>query len=291
MISAKWARSFPNSANNFDLLLTNPESLDFERLKELLAGIRAEKHRGNIRLTSRAAQEFQRWFDDPVTPLKSEAYVLLSNWFLTESGDRTSIVASRCENLWDALFPCRPAGRLSSPAPGRNHLMLPAEFGRLWRRIVYAQGGELPRGDDDPQESLARMKTRVGDASDFHSYVWLLVPEVGRFDRFLQRREKLVNVRCKMIGCPELDVDAVLEVGVFFDLLPRGPGCVVRGQSIRVRNTQRGEQTDPCHRHQRPADFLLLCPVPRLDNRAVTPEAKRLAFTISGHTRRTSDRQ
>jgi hypothetical protein len=164
MISAKWARSFPNSANNFDLLLTNPEILDFEGLKELLAGIRAEKHRGSIRLTSRAAQEFQRWFDDPATPLKSEAYVLLSNWFLTESGDRKSMVASRCENLWDALFPCRPAGRLSSPAPGHNHLMLPAEFGRLWPRIVYAQGGESPGGDDDPQESLARTKTQVNDA-------------------------------------------------------------------------------------------------------------------------------
>jgi hypothetical protein len=162
--SSKWARCLINSPTNFDLILTNPESLDFENLRQLLAGVRGEQHRGSIKLTSRATQEFQRWFDDPATPLKSEAYVLLSNWFLTDSGDRKSMVATRCLFLWDALFPCRPADRLSSPAPGRNHVMLPAEFVRFWRRLVQAQGGELPGGDSHPQESPAGIITPVSDA-------------------------------------------------------------------------------------------------------------------------------
>jgi hypothetical protein len=134
-----WARTFPNSANNFDLTLPDPKALNAGQMKALLGFIEEECHRG-LTLSSRACQEFRRWFDQPDTPLKSEAYVLLSNWFMTQSGDRHSTVASRCEDLWDSLFPCRPIDRLSSPMPGRNHLMLPAEFDSFWRRVLKAQG-------------------------------------------------------------------------------------------------------------------------------------------------------
>jgi hypothetical protein len=158
----RWERRFPNSALNFDLCLTNPEALDFGLTRELLRGILAGRHRG-LTLSSRAVQEFQRWFDLPDTPLKSDAYVLLSNWFLTQSGDRQSMVANLCEKLWDVLFPCRPVSRLSSPEPGRNHVMIPAEFERFWRRMVDAQGGSAPGAAGAAPVSNAEAKIRLGD--------------------------------------------------------------------------------------------------------------------------------
>ena len=76
----RWRRSFPNSANNFDLSLVDSLAPEADRLRELLGRILAEKHRGSITLASHAALEFQRWFEHPDTPLKSPAYVSLSNW-------------------------------------------------------------------------------------------------------------------------------------------------------------------------------------------------------------------
>jgi hypothetical protein len=136
----RWSRKLSGSANNFDLLLETHVGLDAVLMNKLLDDIVREKHRG-LTLSSRAAQELRRWFEHPNTPLKSHAYVLLSNWFMTQSGDRHSMVASRCEQLWDALFPVRPVDRLSSPEPGRNHLVVRAEFDRFWDLIIEAQGG------------------------------------------------------------------------------------------------------------------------------------------------------
>ncbi len=144
-----WNRRFANSNNNFDLQLEYPSQLRRDELQRLLNEILKENHRG-LTLSSRAATEFQRWLDNPLTPLKSSAYVLLSNWFLTQGGDRNSLVASRCEALWDALFPCRPLERLSSPKPGRNHIMIPAEFESFWTRVLEAQSGG-PRGSSEQQ--------------------------------------------------------------------------------------------------------------------------------------------
>jgi predicted RNase H-like HicB family nuclease len=132
-----WRRKAPDSANNFDLVLVNPADLDAERMKRLLAEILRERHR--VFLSGRASEELERWFREPASPLKSEAYVLLSNWFLTRGGDRHSVLAGRCEELWDALFPCRPPARLSSSRPGRNHLVVPFEFDRFWQRLLEAQ--------------------------------------------------------------------------------------------------------------------------------------------------------
>jgi hypothetical protein len=140
----RWARRLPNSTSNFDLILLNPQDLDPSRLTSLLEGILSETHR-NLTLSGRAANEFRRWIDSPTTPLKSIAYVLLSNWFTTRSGDRNSMVASRCEALWDELFPCRLLERLSSPEPGQNHVILPSEFSSFWQEVLKAQG-------EDPSE-------------------------------------------------------------------------------------------------------------------------------------------
>ena len=113
-------------------------------MNALLSAILKETHRG-LTLSSRASREFRRWFDQPETALKSEAYVLLSNWFMTQSGDRHSMVATRCEELWDALFPCRPVERLSSPEAGRNHIIGLAEFEGFWQRILEAQSDDIRR--------------------------------------------------------------------------------------------------------------------------------------------------
>lgn len=129
-----WTRAHPGSRNNFDLILKNPEVLDLQRCTELLNRLEAERHRG-LKLKRRARKALRRWLDDPSQPLKSESYALLSNWFLTGSGDRTSLVAAYCEQLWDCLFPARPPRRLTSPEPGRNHVVLASEFEAFFSRL------------------------------------------------------------------------------------------------------------------------------------------------------------
>lgn len=150
-MNLQWARRCPGSTNNFDLVLTNPQDLDAERMNHLLDAITRERHR-NQTLSYRAHDELRRWLREPDTPLKSDAYVLLSNWFMTRSGDRHSVVATRCEALWDALFASRPVERLSSSEPGRNHVMIPAEFERFWQRVIAAQGGDPVRQFPAPIE-------------------------------------------------------------------------------------------------------------------------------------------
>ena len=159
--SFQWARRVLNSTNNFDLILINHQDIDKERLKNLLEGITQETHRG-LTLSSQAVKEFQRWFENPSTPLKSSAYVLLGNWFLTQSGDRNSMVASRCEALWDDLFACRPLERLSSSEAGRNHVMIPAEFANFWDRLMRAQAGDVA---DESGASEVGARPRVADSN------------------------------------------------------------------------------------------------------------------------------
>lgn len=165
MTNTKWARRFPNSANDFDLVLVNPQDLDFERLNKLLDSVLGDTHRG-LTLSSRAVKEFQRWFSEPTTPLKSEAYVLLSNWFMTQSGDRHSMVASHCEELWDALFACRPPERLSSPAAGQNHVMVPAEFERFWHQVMKAQGEGDPEFAETSMAANGNLRPRTAVEPD-----------------------------------------------------------------------------------------------------------------------------
>jgi hypothetical protein len=162
-----WLRRFPASENNFDLVLANPQELDSAQMNELLDGIEKESHRG-LTLSSRACTELRRWFGQPETPLRSDAYVLLSNWFLTQSGDRHSMVATRCEGLWDALFPCRPAKRLSSSAPGRNHVMEPAAFESFWSRLLAAQDGDVHEGAGMPTSNVIALsrKGALGEGHD-----------------------------------------------------------------------------------------------------------------------------
>jgi hypothetical protein len=198
----KWTRRFPNSTNNFDLLLADPKELNSEKMTTLLSAVLEETHRG-LSLSSRASTEFRRWFDQPDSPLQSQAYVLLSNWFMTQSGDRHSTVASRCEDLWDALFPCRPLSRLSSPEAGRNHVMLPNEFQNFWRRLLEVQGEHAPEGAASSAEldnELSARKEDVPEASD-----------VSTTDRLHARFEK-DGLHCEVEGSSRAVADFLRRV-------------------------------------------------------------------------------
>jgi hypothetical protein len=198
----KWIRRFPNSANNFDLVLADPQDLDSNRMNTLLTAVLKETHRG-LSLSSRASTEFRRWFDQPDTPLKSEAYVLLSNWFMTQSGDRHSTVASHCEDLWDALFPCRPMNRLSSPEAGRNHVMIPAEFRSFWRRLLEAQGENVREGDESSEELDVEASARTGGVPE--------VSDPSTTDRLRARFEK-EGLHCEVEGSSRAVADFLKRV-------------------------------------------------------------------------------
>jgi len=191
----QWSRSFSNSANNFDLLLKNPQDLDSARMFELLDDIEKERHR-ELTLSSRASKEFRRWFGQPQTPLQSAAYVLLSNWFMTQSGDRHSMVATRCEALWDALFPCRPARRLSSSAPGRNHVVERAEFESFWQLLLTAQGEDATAAASVPSNIEAR--SQPGGLSESND---------GAGPDQLRARVKKEGVECVVQGSPRAVAD------------------------------------------------------------------------------------
>jgi hypothetical protein len=134
-----WKRRIPEHGTNFDLALVNPEDLDRERMHYLLEAIMKETHR-RLSLSGRAYRELKAFFDNPTSPLRASSYALLSNWFTTRGGDKNSTVASRCEALWDEMFPCRPLERLTSPTAGQNHIVLPSEFASFWPRLLKAQG-------------------------------------------------------------------------------------------------------------------------------------------------------
>lgn len=193
----KWNRRFPSSNNNFDLVLANPQDLNSERMNAILSGVLEETHR-RLTLSSRASSEFRRWFDQPDTPLKSEAYVLLSNWFLTQSGDRHSTVASHCEVLWDALFPCRPVERLSSPEAGRNHVMGPTEFESFWRRLSETQGDQVRRADKPSAERNIEPSSRSGDLTE--------ISDISTSSQLKARFDK-EGLHCEVEGSPRALAD------------------------------------------------------------------------------------
>jgi hypothetical protein len=148
------------------------------RVLNLLQLIETETHRG-LSLSGRASREFRRWTEHPDTPLKSDAYVLLSNWFSTSSGDRRSMVASRCEDLWDFLFPCRPARRLSSPDPGKNHSIVPTEFWNWWSALLSAQGDDLlvPKAETILSIDVPPPEDKLGSSPDRRSNQPLTIAE------------------------------------------------------------------------------------------------------------------
>jgi hypothetical protein len=191
-----WKRRFFDSQSNFDLILLKPEALDAGRMHSLLKGIVQHKFR-RLTLNRRAIKEFQRFFDHPETPLKSDAYVLLSNWFLTGSGDRNSDVATSCEALWDELFSRRPLNRLSSPVAGRNHIALVSEFESFWARLAKAQAENSDRSGPHEEAGFDASNTLDDEGQQSSSDT---VPEPLRADRYTINRDDQVRVTFEKDG-------------------------------------------------------------------------------------------
>ena len=74
--------------------------------------------------------------------------------------------ASHCEELWDALFACRPPERLSSPAAGQNHVMVPAEFERFWHQVMKAQGEGDPEFAETSMAANGNLRPRTAVEPD-----------------------------------------------------------------------------------------------------------------------------
>ena len=209
MTNLKWTRKIPESAFNFDLVLENPSEIDSAGLQNLVDSVLAESHRG-ITLSDRASFELRRWLADPSSPLKSAAIVLLSNWFMTRSGDRHSVLAGKCEQLWDALFSCRPPARLSSSEPGRNHLAVAAEFEKFLRDLSGSQGagtqneggldncpeaptlGLRPNTQDEETQSEKEELNSVLDIKGVHCEVKGSPRAVARFLKFMSELDMSV---------------------------------------------------------------------------------------------------
>jgi hypothetical protein len=127
---------------DYDLALKNPEAVDRDEIDALVAATCAVSNRA-LTLNGKAVDAWRKWLADPSQALKSEAFVLTSNWFLSPGND-TSPLARACELLWDKVFACRPKVRLSSSAAGRNHKVVPGAFDAFWVDLVEAQGGKEP---------------------------------------------------------------------------------------------------------------------------------------------------
>ncbi|MGD0228320.1 MAG: AAA family ATPase [Terriglobia bacterium] len=96
----------------------------------------------------------------------------MSNWFLTDSGDRNSTVARYCGEMWDEMFACRPDSRLSSPESGKNHIIVPERFEQFYKLLIDAQnaesihdesGGNIePMENEDQQQEFRRYSILTG---------------------------------------------------------------------------------------------------------------------------------
>ena len=127
----RWRRIVPGSDSNFDLELDGSLSPgERAEIGNLLDSIDAEG-----KLDESARNEFRRWLDRPDTPLRSTAYALLSNWFLSTPRYSNTAHAQLCEALWNALFPCRPPERFTLLYPDPNYAIMSIEFEAWWQAV------------------------------------------------------------------------------------------------------------------------------------------------------------
>ena len=130
----RWKR---HSNHDFDIVLDGSLSPgERDEIGSLFDRIGAER-----RLDEGALNEFRRWLDRPNTPLRSKAYALLSNWFLSVPQYSNTEHARLCEALWDTLFPCRPLERFTRRYPDRNYEIMSNEFESWWQAVEASYQG------------------------------------------------------------------------------------------------------------------------------------------------------
>jgi 5-methylcytosine-specific restriction enzyme B len=119
-----WRRS-----GDYDLILTNPTALNVDEAKSILRQV-LDAEFGDI--SQHVRGDLRRWLDNTESVLPSEAYVTLSNWFLSSPVYTQTDRAKFAAKLWDILFAVRPE-RLSDRE--RNTKIIPAAFESWWTRM------------------------------------------------------------------------------------------------------------------------------------------------------------
>ncbi len=119
-----WRRS-----GNYDLILTNPTALNVNEAKSLFGQVLDAEFGG---VSQHVREDLRQWLDNTGTVLPSEAYVTLSNWFLSSPIYTQTDRAKFAARLWDVLFAERPE-RLSDPE--RNTKIIPAAFESWWTKM------------------------------------------------------------------------------------------------------------------------------------------------------------
>ena len=135
-----WQRA-PQPRDDYALMLTNPEDVNFDPLNARFARVKNAKGDRKKSLSTVAITAFEKWLDDPSHPLPSKAYALLSNWFLTElKVDREGSVSRSCGDFWDALFAIRPPKRLTQTRDKKNSEIIDIAFEVWWTKQEASQG-------------------------------------------------------------------------------------------------------------------------------------------------------
>ena len=131
--------NWENVNNTYNLRLVNTVNINYEILEELFQKVIESNCQGQT-ISKTFVALFQKWLDTPQLPLREEAYVLLSNCFLTEElGVAGSSLKTNAKILWKNLFCSKPTQRLSSPEDGKNDKILPERFNMWWQRQLKCQ--------------------------------------------------------------------------------------------------------------------------------------------------------
>jgi 5-methylcytosine-specific restriction enzyme B len=125
------ATSYPvwRRSGDYDLILTNPAALNADEAKSLFRQV-LDAEFGSI--SQHVREDLRHWLDNTDSVLPSEAYVTLSNWFLSSPIYTQTDRAKSATKLWDLLFAQRPE-RLSDPE--RNTKIIPAAFESWWTKM------------------------------------------------------------------------------------------------------------------------------------------------------------
>jgi hypothetical protein len=178
----RWSRESPHS---YDLRIENPAELNLKKLTELLDNLDQAVFRGT-RLREEARAELRTWLQNSRLPLKSFAYALVSNWFLTNSpGDRNSSIARICQELWDELFAYRPEWPERLTDPSRNDTILRDRFEDFYSKLVAAQNAADPR----KKENADAVKSNTEQSYDRYN---VLMERTFLDGNFFQTLEELL---------------------------------------------------------------------------------------------------
>lgn len=144
----RWRRQ---ESGSYNLVLENPERVDQEKLESLFERFLKTSNQMQPEFNQYLKEDMRRWIGNPKEVLPSEAFVTLSNWFLTSIGGLRDAERGRVAGeVWDCLFLCRPEERLSSPESGKNHIVLSDRFEAWWAKMQkLQQPGQERKAMDD----------------------------------------------------------------------------------------------------------------------------------------------